>query len=212
MRLSQRISKKDSAILVAILTLILIALSYLVHEISRPGESIPFETVRKYSGIGNWEEDYVPANLVIRNETSWAVFWSEFFNGDCCPRPPVPENISWDHQMIMVADYGISSDTGLNHISFTSVRKDGINLYAYIKWTNGTGVALMMPSHPYHFIIVERAPEVVFVQDLGTEYELNWWAVLALVVLTIAPIVLYFRAFRTKPKATDQSHTKEGGR
>ena len=196
------------------LVLILLSASLLVREVEGPGDPVKFETIIDYSNCPhNYDEyNFTGGYVVIRNGTAWEEFWSEFTIDYPRPQPAAADNITWHNQMVLVVSYGYASNL-MKGVSFTSVRKDGNAAYAYVKWTNITrGVVLPMVHCPYHIIVVESAPEVVFVQDRGTEYELNWWAVLALVVLAIATIVLYFREFRTKPKATDQSRTKEGGR
>lgn len=212
MRMSRLVEKRH-IIMTVVLVLILLSASLLVREVEGPGDPVEFETILDYSRCPN---DYYGYNssggfVVIKNGTYWKEFWNEFTSDLPRPQPTAIENITWHNQMVLVAFYGFASNL-MKDIDFTSVRKDGRTLYAYVKWTNSTpGIVLPAVHCPYHIIVVERVPNVVFVQDRGTEYELNWWAVLALVVSAVAVLLLYLREFRAKPGVTNQSSKKEAG-
>jgi hypothetical protein len=209
--LTSRLVKKRYVIISVVLVLLLLSASFLVREVEGPGNPVEFETILHYSRCPNDHYGYnsTGSSLVIRNGTAWEEFWVEFTSDFPRPQPDAVDNITWHNQLVLVAFYGFASNL-MKDIDFTSVRKDGRTLYAYVKWTNNTtGIVAPMVHCPYHIIVVESAPNVVFVQDRGSEYELNWLAVLALVVLAVAAIALYFREFRTKPKATDLPRSKE---
>jgi hypothetical protein len=212
--MSEQIDRRRVAVMSVLLVLILLSASLLVHEDEGPGEPVEFETILDY---GRCPDDYnysyiLPGSYsVIRNGTAWEEFWNEFNGDHPRPQPAAAENVTWHNQMVLVAFYGLASDL-MKDIDFTSVRKDGRTLYAYVKWTNSTaGIVLPMSYCPYHIIVVESVPNVVFVPDRGTEYELNWWALLALAVSTIAVILFYLREFRAKSEAKNQYNKKEAG-
>lgn len=213
MQMSHQMPRKHVIVITIILVLILLTASFLVREAERPGHPIEFETVADI-GRCNWsyyDQRLSGRMMVIRNRASWDESWNELTGLSSIWQPPAIENISWDHEMVLVASYGVASDLQKD-VHFTSVRQDGITVYAYVRWINETpGIILPMAHCPAHAIVVESSPEVVFVEDRGTEYVLNWRAAMALIVLATAAIVLYFRGPGIGPVATGQSQTKEAG-
>lgn len=202
MWISKKVSRRYIFILVVIIALILLTTPFLIQEVEKPGDSIRFETLDYglKSGKRYDDHEYTGEYIVVRNQTSWADFWIEHSYG--ISDPP---NISWDNQIVLMAMHGWASSSGDKWIEFTSVRKDGRTLVAYVERIDKGGVAGMMITNPYHIIVVERASEVVFIEDYETEYGLNWWVVLLLVGLVAVAIMLYFREFRIKPENENQS-------
>lgn len=123
---------------------------------------VEFETFDKghISYIGYAEMNYKGEYIVIRDQDAWASFWVEHTRG-IIPKPPVPTNISWDSDMVLVAILGTVRNCCEAYIEFTSAYREGDNLTAYVKKVDING---MMPAvmNPYHIIVIEKVPNVHF--------------------------------------------------
>lgn len=216
MRSKKRMSEILAVIMMVILLLIIVTLLFIVQEAQGPGRPVEFETILQASFCN---EDYfgpLSANstgslLVIRNGTHWREFWNDFTGGIFFQRVTV-ENVTWHNELVLVAFYGYATDC-CKHVEFTSVWKDGRTLYAYVRWTNQTpGPCCLMCHCPFHIIAVRSALNVVFVEDKGTEYELNWWAVVTLIALIPTVVTLYWKAHRIPPESMESPRTEDAGR
>jgi hypothetical protein len=214
MQMSSRLSKKHALVISIILILILLTASFLVHEVKRPGHEIDYEMITR-AGSCNWsyyEESWQGEMLVIRNRSSWNESWNEFTGLSSSRQPPAIDNVSWDREMVLVVSYGVASDLQKD-VYFTSVRQDGLKVHAYVRWVNETPGAVFPMCHcPIHAIVVETAPDVVFLEDLGTQYELDYWAVSVLVTLSAIGIYLLIKKPRTGFISVNWSNSKESER
>ncbi len=130
-------------------------------------EWVPFITLDK----GYWSHyryddyDFDGEYFVFRNQTAWADFWLIHTSGST-PQPPVPDNISWDSEIVLVSILGWWPDCCMAHTNFTSAYIDGDTLYAYVQnvYMHGMFHAI---TNPFHIIVIGKVDNVVFVDAHG---------------------------------------------
>jgi len=133
------------------------------HTPEEPNDFVPFTTFDK-GGISHYRYDdpyFHGEYIVIRNQTAWASFWLNHTKGHS-PQPPVPTNISWDVDMVLVSLLGWWPDGGRASTTFMSAYLDGDTLYAYVLNIYEHGMLLVI-TNPYHIIVLQKADNVVFV-------------------------------------------------
>ncbi len=128
-----------------------------------PNDWVPFTTFGKgWVSYYGYDDYYFDGEyLAIKNQTAWASFWFNHTKGST-PQPPVPTNISWDVEMVLVSLLGWWPDCCVARTNFTAAYMDGDTLYAYVENIYGHGW-LCMITNPYHIIVVERADNVTFI-------------------------------------------------
>jgi len=134
------------------------------HTPEEPNDWVPFTTFDK-GWISHYRYDdysFRGEYIVIRNQTAWASFWLNHTKGRS-PQPPVPTNISWDVDMVLVSLLGIWPDGGRASTNFMSAYLDGDTLYAYVLNIYEHGMLLVI-TNPYHIIVLQKANNVVFVE------------------------------------------------
>ena len=128
-----------------------------------PNDWVPFTTFDKgwWSFYGYDDYTFHGEYIVIKNQTAWASFWFNHTKG-ITPQPPVPTNISWDEEMVLVSLLGFWPNCCVARTNFTSAYLDGDTLYAYVQNIYGDGM-LMAITNPYHIIVLQKADNVAFV-------------------------------------------------
>lgn len=192
---------KKSKRIVLILTLgvayLLVASLLLVSEMSRPSDGVPFTTFAEGSRSGFRHDDssYTGEYMVIRNQSAWASFWDNH-TYNRIPPSPVPTNISWESQMVLVALQGYVTDCCASYVEFIHAEVKEDVLYAYVENVHRSGMSPAI-TNPFHIIVTESIPNVVFVEisERPSLLELILWVTL---LITVAAVVLM--ALRWRPR------------
>ncbi len=170
---------------------------------ARADDDVAFTTIDKgsSSGIGHYDCNYTGENLVIRNHSSFESFWSNH-KGNLDPQPPVPTNISWDSQMVLVGILGTYISCCDSYITFVRAQTDGEALYAYIEkyFVPGHIPQNDAMSNPFHIIALDSSPNVVFVEVPPPEesadsqepilLEILVWVGLPIILIVIAVLAI----------------------
>jgi hypothetical protein len=128
---------------------------------------VPFITLDKgyWSYYGYDDHNFDGEYFVFRDHTAWASFWLIHTKG-ITPQPPVPANISWDLDMVLVSVFGWWRDCCQAYTNFTSAYIDGDTLYAYVQNIYEHGM-MQAVTNPFHIIVLEKVDNVVFVSVPG---------------------------------------------
>ncbi|MCK4457835.1 MAG: hypothetical protein KAW39_08870 [Thermoplasmata archaeon] len=190
--------------IVLILTLgvayLLVASFLLVSEMSRPIDGVPFTTFAEgsWGGFRYGDSSYAGEYMVIRDQSTWASFWYNH-TSNRLPQPPVPTNISWNSQMVLVALQGFVSDCCASYVRFFHMQLEGDTLYAHVENVHRDGMMTAV-TNPYHIIVLQSVPNVVFRETSEAQDgpSLMNLVLLAMLLFAIAAIVLL--ALRWRPR------------
>ena len=193
-------SKRIVLILTLGVAYLLVASLVLAGAIDRQNGGVPFTTFdRDYASyIGYDDFDYHGEYLVIRNQSSWADFWFNHTSG-YSPQPPVPTNISWGSEMVLVAIQGFVSDCCASYIRFVHIESEGGTLYAHVERVFRDG-PMPTVTNPFHIIVLESAPTVVFVEGHEPQEPRDLLELASLVVLLFILAAMVLLALRWRPR------------
>ncbi|MCJ2562687.1 MAG: hypothetical protein LN417_01185, partial [Candidatus Thermoplasmatota archaeon] len=179
---------------------LLVASLLLVSEMSRPIDGVPFTTFAEgsWSGFRYDDSSYSGEYMVIRNQSAWASFWYNH-TGDRLPQPPVPTNISWESQMVLVALQGFVRNCCASYVRFFHMQLEGDTLYAHVENVHRDGM-MMAVTNPYHIIVLESVPNVVFRETSEAQDRPNLVYLILLAVLLFAIAAMVLLALRWRPR------------
>jgi len=136
---------------------LLLAYSMMALDSARAEDDVPFTTLDK--GTMSWVSGEMGKFIVIRNQSSLESFWINHSGG------AVPTNVSWDSQMVLAGILGYQTCSG-SDITFLSAQAEGETLYVYFEeyFVPSDIPCPMAISNPFHIIVIDSYPEVVFVE------------------------------------------------
>ena len=178
----------------------LVASSLLVSEMSRPIDGVPFTTFAEgsWGGLRYGDSSYAGEYMVIRNQSAWASFWYNH-TGNRLPQPPVPTNISWESQMVLVAYQGFVRNCCASYVRFFHMQLEGDTLYAHVENVHRDGM-MQAVTNPYHIIVLESVPNVVFREASEAQDRPSPMYLILLAVLLFAIAAMVLLALRWRPR------------
>lgn len=193
-------SKRVALLLSLSAAYLLVASFLLVAEIGGPSGEVPFTTFSKgyWSGFRYGDSSYTGEYIIIRNQSAWAGFWYNH-TSNIEPQPPVPTNISWNSQMVLVATQGFVRNCCASYIKFVHAEVEGETLYAYVEKVHRDGI-FQSVTNPFHIIFLESVPNVVFLETSEPHERpgLTEFISLAILLFIVATIVVV--ALRWRPR------------
>jgi hypothetical protein len=182
---------------------------FLIQELMKPGSRVPFATISKGGNSQVFSAESANGSAeytIIRNQSTLESFW---YNHSMNRYPPrsISDNINWSRQMVLVATLGWTSGCD-NYIMFLETRRDGDTLYAYVeKFYKRYGVQCAAIRNPYHIILVESAPDVVFIDTVRPDP--NWeevccWSTFLFVVVVISILIYVWWTGRRRQSKVNQ--------
>ena len=193
-------SKRIVLILTLGVAYLLLASLVLAGAIDRQNGGVPFTTFDRdsVSHIRYGDYSYHGEYMVIRNQSSWADFWFNHTSG-YSPQPPVPTNISWGSEMVLVAIQGFVANCCASYIRFVHIESEGETLYAHVERVHRDG-PLQMVTNPFHIIVLESVPTVVFVEGHEAQESRDLLELALLVVLLFILGAVVLLALRWRPR------------
>jgi hypothetical protein len=201
-------SKRIVLILTLGVAYLLVASFLLVSEMSRPIDGVPFTTFAE----GSWgdyrygDSSYTGEYMVIRDQSAWASFWYNH-TSDRLPQPPVPTNISWESQMVLVALQGFVRNCCASYVKFFHMQLEGDTLYAHVENVHRDGM-MQAVTNPYHIIVLESVPNVVFMETSEAHEGPNLTDLVLLAVLLFSIAAIIIMALRWRPRVESISPAK----
>ncbi len=190
----------------------LVASLVLAGAIDRQNGGVPFTTFdRDYtSHVRYGDFSYHGEYIVIRNQSRWTDFWLNHTNG-IDPQPPVPTNISWGSEMVLVAIQGFVANCCASYIRFVHIELEGETLYAHVEKVHRDG-PMQMVTNPFHIIVLESAPTVVFVEGHEAQEPRGLLEPASLVALLFILAAIVLLALRWRPRLPAQTRPQARAR
>lgn len=172
----------------------------LVSEMSRPSDRVPFTTIAEGSSSGYryGDSSFTGEFKVIRDQSEWEDFWYNH-TSNRLPQPPVPTDISWNSQMVLVALQGTWRNCCASYIRFVHTEIEGDTLYAHVENVQRDGM-MQAETNPYHIIVLENVPNVVFTETPEPYERPDLMDLLTLLTLLVILVLIILMALRSRPR------------